>query len=71
MRLQNQGKNTISSIVGSCKSVISKNAHLIHADFKWQPRFHDHIIRDAESFELIQNYIANNPQNWKNDKFNS
>jgi putative transposase len=37
----------------------------------WQPRFHDHIIRDAGSFERIQNYIADNPKNWKEDKFSS
>jgi len=52
---------TISTIIRSYKSVVSKNAHLIHADFAWQPRFHDHIIRDSKSFENIQNYIANNP----------
>ncbi|MBK8723767.1 MAG: transposase [Saprospiraceae bacterium] len=60
---------TISTIVRSYKSAVSKNAHLIHADFEWQPRFHDHIIRDARSFETIQNYIANNPLNWQKDKF--
>ena len=69
MRFQNQGKNTISSIVGSYKSVVTKNAHLIDSGFAWQSRFHDHIIRDAGSFERIQNYIENNPLNWKDDKF--
>jgi len=52
---------TISTIIRSYKSVVLKNAHLIHADFAWQARFHDHIIRDSKSFENIQNYIANNP----------
>jgi hypothetical protein len=28
-----------------------------HASFEWQSRFHDHIIRNAHSFENIQNYI--------------
>ena len=69
MRFQNQGKNTISSIVGSYKSVVSKHSRLIHADFAWQPRFHDHIIRDAQSFENIQNYISINPIKWGKDKF--
>ena len=41
-----------------------------HNNFAWQPRFHDHIIRDGAAFERIQNYIANNPSNWKEDKFN-
>ena len=39
--------------------------------FEWQSRFHDHIIRNAESFERIQNYISENPKNWKDDKFYS
>ena len=60
---------TISTIIRSYKSVVSKNARLIHADFNWQSRFHDHIIRDAQSFETIQDYIANNPMNWEKDKF--
>lgn len=60
---------TISTIMRSYKSVVTKNAHYIHADFDWQERFHDHIIRDSESFERIQNYIENNVANWKDDKF--
>lgn len=60
---------TISTIIRSYKSVVTKNAHYIHADFFWQERFHDHISRDCESFERIQNYIENNVANWKDDKF--
>jgi REP element-mobilizing transposase RayT len=41
----------------------------ITSPFAWQPRFHDHIIRDEESFDRIRQYIANNPLNWKEDKF--
>lgn len=50
---------------GRCTFEIKKT----HADFAWQPRFHDHIIRDMQAFERIQNYIANNPLNWKEDTF--
>lgn len=38
-------------------------------EFSWQSRFHDHIIRNAQSFENIQNYIAGNPANWEKDTF--
>ncbi len=69
LRFQNQGSGTISSVLGSYKSVVSKYAHRINKDFNWQSRFYDHIIRDAGSFERIQNYIENNPKNWKEDKF--
>ncbi len=62
---------TIGVIINQYKRVVTINTRKIHADFEWQSRFHDHIIRNAESFERIQNYIANNPSNWKEDKFNS
>ncbi len=52
---------------GRCSFEIKKS----YPGFAWQPRFHDHIIRDAMEFERIQNYIANNPKNWKEDKFYS
>lgn len=68
-RFQNQGKNSLSSIIGSYKSVVTRHANRLGLPFAWQSRFYDHIIRDAEEFERIQNYIANNPKNWNNDKF--
>ncbi len=60
---------TISTIIRSYKSAVTKNARKIHAGFAWQPRFHDHIIRNDKSFHNISNYIINNPINWKEDKF--
>ncbi len=68
-RFQNQGKNTLSSIIGSYKSAVTKHAHRLGYDFAWQTRFHDHIIRDAESYHRIEQYTLNNPRNWKKDKF--
>jgi putative transposase len=69
LRFRNQGKETLSSIVGSFKSIVTKHAHRIHADFEWQERFHDHIIRDSDEYLRIANYIENNVTNWTDDKF--
>ncbi len=68
-RFQNIGKNTISSIVGSYKSAVTKHINRLNINFEWQTLFHDHIIRDEKSFNNITNYIINNPFNWKEDKF--
>lgn len=68
-RFQNQGKNTISSIVGSYKSAVTKYCNRLQLPFAWQTRFHDHIIRNDESFQRISAYITNNPLNWENDTF--
>ncbi len=68
-RFQHPGENSISSIIGSYKYVVSKNAHVINPDFSWQSRFHDHIIRDEDEFKRIKYYIRNNPKNRKDNKF--
>ena len=68
-RFRNQGKKTVSSIIGSYKSAVSKHAHRLELDFEWQARFHDHIIRTDASYQRISEYIQNNPLNWQNDKF--
>jgi putative transposase len=54
---------------GRCTFEIRNAPNAINRDFTWQSRFHDHIIRNNESFERIQTYIANNPANWNKDKF--
>lgn len=63
-----QSKN-LASIIRGFKSAVTPDARIIHADFAWQSRFHDHIIRDRESFIRISNYIKNNPSKWSDDKF--
>lgn len=68
-RFQNQGKNTLSSIVGSYKSAVTRHANRLGFEFSWLSRFHDHIIRDENSFERISKYIRENPLKWKDDKF--
>jgi REP element-mobilizing transposase RayT len=68
-RFQNQGKNTLSSIIGSYKSAVSKHAHRLGFGFAWQSRFYDHIIRNEQSYQTISEYIINNPLKWNDDKF--
>ncbi|HEX6847745.1 MAG TPA: hypothetical protein VF144_12245, partial [Chitinophagaceae bacterium] len=68
-RYRNQGRNTISSMVGSFKSAVTKYTNRNKLPFGWQTRFHDRVIRNADEFNSIRNYIINNPRNWANDKF--
>ncbi|MCB0647804.1 MAG: hypothetical protein KDC49_14140 [Saprospiraceae bacterium] len=57
----------LASIIRGYKIGVTKNARLINSTFQWQPRYHDHIIRNDEEFQRISNYIANNPRNWEKD----
>ncbi len=35
----------------------------------WQRNYHEHIIRNEQSYQTISDYILNNPARWKDDKF--
>ena len=41
------------------------------ADFAWQSRFYEHIIRDEPSLHRIRNYVAQNPVRWGLDHNNA
>ena len=64
LRFRNQGKRTVSSIIGGYKSAVSKHAHRLGFEFGWQPLFWDSLIETADDYKRIENYIINNPANW-------
>ena len=64
-----QTKN-LSSIIRGFKSSVTIQARNI-TRFAWQPLYHEHIIRNNKNFDEIQQYIFNNPNHWKEDKFYS
>ena len=68
-RFRNPGKNTVSSIIGGYKSAVTKHANRLGIAMAWQPRFHDHIIRNDAEYQRINDYIESNPKNWNKDKF--
>lgn len=68
-RFQNIGKNTISSIVGSYKSAVTKHANRLGYPHQWQKLFYDNIIRNNNDYQRISDYIVSNPENWAKDKF--
>jgi REP element-mobilizing transposase RayT len=68
MALISPKQGSLSTIIRSYKSVVTKHARKTRIDFSWQPRFYDHIIRNDNSYQNISEYIINNPLNWNNDK---
>ncbi|MBJ2194977.1 MAG: transposase [Muribaculaceae bacterium] len=59
----------LSQIIGAFKAAISRKCNASHIPFKWQTRFHDHIVRTPAAFNQIQRYIHNNPKTWAADCF--
>lgn len=74
---------SISSFIGGFKSAVNSQIDDYIDEKKltipkynrnnhfFQPNYHDHIVRNDWEYHCIKNYIANNPQNWNTDKFNS
>ncbi len=55
---------SLSAIIRSYKSAVTRHANRLGFPFAWQPRFHDHIIRNENEYLRIHHYILNNPKNW-------
>ena len=60
---------SVSTIIRSYKSAVTKQTHRLGCTFEWQPRFHDHIIRDEVEYRRISYYIETNVENWETDCF--
>jgi len=61
-----QRKN-LASVIRGLKSIITHFAKENNIVFSWQPRYHDHIIRNDGECNRIADYIENNVINWTND----
>ena len=70
-RFQHIWKNSVSSIIGSYKSAVTKHAHRLGFVFAWQSRFYDHIVRNERSYNHIIHYIQNNIANWEHDSLHT
>ncbi len=66
---------TVGDIVGAYKSLVANECLDIYkAKNKrmgklWQRNYHEHIIRNEQSYQRISEYIINNPAKWAEDKF--
>jgi REP element-mobilizing transposase RayT len=62
--------NTLGSIIRGFKIGVTKwmrqNTEIYDV---WQRNYHEHIIRNQKSRELISDYIKNNPSKWSEDTF--
>jgi REP element-mobilizing transposase RayT len=57
---------SLSQLLGAFKTTSSKQIHQQgNVDFFWQRSFHDRIIKNQRSSDIIKKYIENNPINEK------
>ncbi len=62
---------TLSRYINSLKGAVTKYAGSIDAEFGWQSRYHDHVIRGNHDGSRIAGYINNNIDRWADDCFNN
>ena len=60
---------SVLTIIGHVKGAVTKWCRKNKTYFAWQPRFHDHVIRNQQEYWATKKYIINNPCNWKENKF--
>lgn len=68
-------KQSVSTVVRAYKAAVTKRIREfgksnMNVPYEiWQGRFHDHIIRSINEYNVISKYIAENPWKWKDDCF--
>ena len=73
--------HTIGDIIGAYKSLVANECLKIwktkwvganpapKMGKLWQTNYHEHIIRNQQSYQKISEYIVNNPAKWLENKF--
>ncbi len=57
--------NTIGTIIRGYKSSVTKQLNLMNIGCAvWQRNYHEHIIRNEQSYQNISNYIIHNRTKW-------
>ena len=56
--------DTISSLVRTIKTIITRECHRLNLPMAWHRTFYDRIVRTHQERVNIQAYILNNPKHW-------
>lgn len=61
----------LSQVVGSIKSATTRYSNRHGFKFKWHDDFYDNIIKSQHQYDMIFEYICDNPARWDKDRFNT
>jgi putative transposase len=63
------GRGSLGAFARSYKAAVTRWCRMNgYADFGWQPRFYDRIVRDEAALRSIRRYILSNPARWMPDE---
>jgi len=69
---RNRRKMVLPKIIGRFKMQSAKQINMLRGTSGlpvWQRNYYEHIIRNADSYLKIAEYIVNNPRTWEKDKY--
>lgn len=68
---EDEKRTTLGNVINHYKGSATHRVRQINPYFPvvWQPRYHDHIIRNQQDYERIYAYVLSNPERWQEDKF--
>ncbi len=69
MSLISPESKSLSIIIRSFKSAVSRISRQKGHDFYWQKNYHDQIIRNEKELNSIRHYIKYNPMKWEEDEY--
>jgi REP element-mobilizing transposase RayT len=59
---------TLGQIIRKFKALTSYYLHAVGAaEFAWQERYYEHVVRNDQDLKRIREYIVNNPARWAED----
>ena len=68
-KLNQRSNQLIPKVIQQFKSAVTRQINPKTIFFAWQPRYHDHIVKNNKDYFTIKNYIKNNVINWGKDKY--
>ncbi len=61
---------SLGAIIQNFKSVSTRRIHAIQGNIQdsiWQRNYYEHVVRDQNDFDRIEDYIKKNPADWDSD----
>ncbi|HEY9692650.1 MAG TPA: transposase [Oculatellaceae cyanobacterium] len=71
IKLIESGNQPLSEVIRSFKTSSTRRINQLRESIGvpvWQRNYYEHIIRNEESFNIICEYIINNPLSWEQDQ---
>ena len=62
---------SLGAIIGQFKSRVTKRLWTLpglSGEPIWQRNYYERIIRNDMEWDIVRNYVLNNPMNWENDR---